>query len=135
MCGITLSGIAKFCSICKAQRVQIEFQTRFKEKAAQPQSENYLLKGAVINGFLIHANSCCRVGRQIQETVNATMFNVGDGNGIWYLIGAALVFFMQCGFAMVETGFTRAKNAGNIIMKNLMDFCSVRLHLYFSASV
>ncbi len=42
---------------------------------------------------------------------------------IWYLIGAALVFFMQCGFAMVETGFTRAKNAGNIIMKNLMDFC------------
>ena len=42
---------------------------------------------------------------------------------IWYLIGAALVFFMQAGFAMVETGFTRAKNAGNIIMKNLMDFC------------
>ncbi len=42
--------------------------------------------------------------------------------GVWYLIGAALVFFMQCGFAMVETGFTRAKNAGNIIMKNLMDF-------------
>ena len=42
---------------------------------------------------------------------------------IWSLIGAALVFFMQCGFAMVETGFTRAKNAGNIIMKNLMDFC------------
>ena len=41
----------------------------------------------------------------------------------WYLIGAALVFFMQAGFAMVETGFTRAKNAGNIIMKNLMDFC------------
>ena len=60
---------------------------------------------------------------KIQETVNATMFNVGDGNGIWYLIGAALVFFMQCGFAMVETGFTRAKNAGNILMKNLMDFC------------
>ncbi len=42
---------------------------------------------------------------------------------IWYLMGAILVFFMQCGFAMVETGFTRAKNAGNIIMKNLMDFC------------
>ena len=41
----------------------------------------------------------------------------------WYLIGAALVFFMQAGFAMVETGFARAKNAGNIIMKNLMDFC------------
>ena len=43
--------------------------------------------------------------------------------GIWFLIGAALVFFMQAGFAMVEAGFTRAKNAGNIIMKNLMDFC------------
>lgn len=44
-------------------------------------------------------------------------------NTIWVLFGAALVFFMQAGFAMVETGFTRAKNAGNIIMKNLMDFC------------
>ena len=42
---------------------------------------------------------------------------------IWFLVGALLVFFMQCGFAMVESGFTRAKNAGNIIMKNLMDFC------------
>ena len=42
---------------------------------------------------------------------------------IWVLLGAAMVFFMQAGFAMVETGFTRAKNAGNIIMKNLMDFC------------
>ena len=42
---------------------------------------------------------------------------------VWYLLGAILVFFMQGGFAMVETGFTRAKNAGNIIMKNLMDFC------------
>lgn len=47
----------------------------------------------------------------------------GVSLGIWFLIGAALVFFMQSGFAMVETGFTRAKNAGNIIMKNLMDFC------------
>lgn len=53
----------------------------------------------------------------ISETVGAEVF------GIWFLIGAALVFFMQAGFAMVETGFTRAKNAGNIIMKNLMDFC------------
>ncbi|WOC31556.1 MULTISPECIES: ammonium transporter [Caproicibacterium] len=44
-------------------------------------------------------------------------------NTIWTLVAAALVFFMQAGFAMVETGFTRAKNAGNIIMKNLMDFC------------
>ncbi len=43
--------------------------------------------------------------------------------GVWFLIGAALVFWMQAGFAMCEAGFTRAKNAGNIIMKNLMDFC------------
>ena len=47
----------------------------------------------------------------------------GEVFSVWFLIGAALVFFMQCGFAMVESGFTRAKNAGNIIMKNLMDFC------------
>ena len=53
----------------------------------------------------------------IQDAVGTQVF------GIWFLIGAALVFFMQAGFAMVETGFTRAKNAGNIIMKNLMDFC------------
>ena len=42
---------------------------------------------------------------------------------VWFLIGAALVFWMQAGFAMVEAGFTRLKNTGNIIMKNLMDFC------------
>ena len=47
----------------------------------------------------------------------------GEVYGVWFLIGAALVFWMQAGFAMVETGFTRAKNAGNILMKNLMDFC------------
>lgn len=51
--------------------------------------------------------------------------------GVWFLIGAALVFFMQCGFAMVESGFTRAKNAGNIIMKNLMDFCIGALMFIF----
>ena len=55
--------------------------------------------------------------QQIVDFINENMF------GIWFLIGAALVFWMQAGFAMVETGFTRAKNAGNIIMKNLMDFC------------
>jgi len=47
----------------------------------------------------------------------------GEVYGVWFLIGAALVFWMQAGFAMCESGFTRAKNAGNIIMKNLMDFC------------
>jgi len=54
---------------------------------------------------------------EMMEVVNGQIF------GVWFLIGAALVFWMQAGFAMVETGFTRAKNAGNIIMKNLMDFC------------
>ncbi|SCW70229.1 ammonium transporter, Amt family [Ruminococcaceae bacterium YRB3002] len=53
----------------------------------------------------------------VLQTVNEQIF------GVWFLAGAALVFWMQAGFAMVETGFTRAKNAGNIIMKNLMDFC------------
>ena len=57
--------------------------------------------------------------------MNGSIFTAIADNvfGVWFLIGAALVFFMQCGFAMVESGFTRAKNAGNIIMKNLMDFC------------
>ena len=49
---------------------------------------------------------------------------------IWVLLGAALVFFMQAGFAMVETGFTRAKNAGNIVLKNLMDFAIGSLVFY-----
>ena len=53
----------------------------------------------------------------IQEASGAQIF------AVWFLIGAALVFWMQAGFAMVEAGFTRAKNTGNIIMKNLMDFC------------
>ncbi|MGN0353184.1 MAG: ammonium transporter [Roseburia sp.] len=54
---------------------------------------------------------------EIMQVVSDNVF------GVWFLIGAALVFWMQAGFAMVEAGFTRAKNAGNIIMKNLMDFC------------
>ena len=54
---------------------------------------------------------------EILESVNGIVF------GVWFLIGAALVFWMQAGFAMVEAGFTRAKNTGNILMKNLMDFC------------
>ena len=55
--------------------------------------------------------------QEVTEQTNKTVF------GVWFMIAVALVFFMQAGFAMVETGFTRAKNAGNIIMKNLMDFC------------
>ena len=57
------------------------------------------------------------MAEEIMEVLNGQVF------GVWFLIGAALVFWMQAGFAMVEAGFTRAKNAGNIIMKNLMDFC------------
>ena len=53
----------------------------------------------------------------IKEAVSTEVF------AVWFLAGAALVFWMQAGFAMVEAGFTRAKNTGNIIMKNLMDFC------------
>ena len=55
--------------------------------------------------------------QEIMDAISSQTF------GVWFLIGAALVFWMQAGFAMVETGFTRAKNAGNIIMKNLMEFC------------
>ena len=54
---------------------------------------------------------------EMMSLINSEVF------GVWFLIGAALVFWMQAGFAMVEAGFTRAKNTGNIIMKNLMDFC------------
>ncbi len=54
---------------------------------------------------------------EIMKAIDSEVF------GVWFLIGAALVFWMQAGFAMVESGFARAKNAGNILMKNLMDFC------------
>ena len=64
---------------------------------------------------------CKRTGGNVMEDVLKTMHE--QIFGVWFLAGAALVFWMQAGFAMVETGFTRAKNAGNIIMKNLMDFC------------
>lgn len=59
----------------------------------------------------------CYMSKEVIQYINDNLY------GVWYLIGAALVFWMQAGFAMVEAGFTRAKNAGNIIMKNLMDFC------------
>ena len=44
-------------------------------------------------------------------------------NTCWVLVAAFLVYFMQAGFALCEAGFTRAKNTGNILMKNMMDFC------------
>ncbi len=63
---------------------------------------------------------------ELSEEIMSTIVDSATGNiltSVWFLMGAALVFWMQAGFAMVEAGFTRAKNAGNIIMKNLMDFC------------
>ena len=57
------------------------------------------------------------MSEEIMELLTGQVF------GVWFLIGAALVFWMQAGFAMCEAGFTRAKNTGNILMKNLMDFC------------
>ena len=57
------------------------------------------------------------MAQEILDAINSEVY------GVWFLIGAALVFWMQAGFAMCEAGFTRAKNSGNIIMKNLMDFC------------
>ncbi|MGM0508932.1 MAG: ammonium transporter, partial [Fusobacteriota bacterium] len=62
----------------------------------------------ILSNFIYAAESAS----QVQENLNWT----------WTLIAAAMVFLMQAGFAMVEAGFTRAKNAGNIIMKNVMDF-------------
>lgn len=55
--------------------------------------------------------------QEILQAINDNIF------AVWLLIGVILIFWMQAGFAMVEAGFTRAKNSGNIIMKNLMDFC------------
>ena len=62
----------------------------------------------------------------VQEAVSGEVF------GVWFLIGAALVFWMQAGFAMVEAGFTRAKNTGNIIMKNVSDFLDVKYSSRFT---
>ena len=78
--------------------------------------------------FFIIFSIAERMEEKIMDELTNAISEMGialtsDVWGVWFLIGAALVFFMQCGFAMVETGFTRAKNAGNIIMKNLMDFC------------
>ena len=64
-----------------------------------------------------------RMEEKIMDAKEIIQAATDSSFAIWFLIGAGLVFFMQAGFAMVETGFTRAKNAGNIIMKNLMDFC------------
>ena len=59
-----------------------------------------------------------------QEALNKAVESItGDMGALWITIAAVLVFFMQAGFTLVEVGFTRSKNAGNIIMKNIMDLC------------
>ncbi|MFQ5901209.1 MAG: ammonium transporter, partial [Thermodesulfobacteriota bacterium] len=63
------------------------------------------------------------VSPTVEGNVEAIKSVQTNADYVWTLVAAALVFFMQAGFAMVETGFTRAKNAVNIMMKNLMDFC------------
>jgi Amt family ammonium transporter len=81
---------------------------------------SFFFAGAFAAFFLVPSGNffCLPFGEGVlMEEVSGLVF------GVWFLIGAALVFWMQAGFAMVETGFTRAKNTGNIIMKNLMDFC------------
>ena len=62
-------------------------------------------------------------GKESNMTTDIMQAVDGEIFAVWFLIGAAFVFWMQAGFAMCEAGFTRAKYAGNIIMKNLMDFC------------
>ena len=76
-----------------------------------------MLKVQLMHPFSFQNKGEIIMQNELLQAVDSEVF------AIWFLIGAALVFFMQAGFAMVETGFTRAKNAANIIMKNLMDFC------------
>ena len=76
-------------------------------------------------GWLFNCTDPCKGIKREEKVMTEEILKAVDGElfAVWFLIGAALVFWMQAGFAMVETGFTRAKNAGNILMKNLMDFC------------
>ena len=82
----------------------------------------------VVPLFLLKREACKRIRieqRERRNCMSEEILSAIDSSvfGVWFLIGAALVFWMQAGFAMCEAGFTRAKNTGNIIMKNLMDFC------------
>ena len=70
--------------------------------------------------LLLLATTCAAYAQASDPTPASVQKNADI---LWTMVAACLVFFMQAGFAMVETGFTRAKNAGNIMMKNLMDFC------------
>ena len=93
------------------------YNPRHKSKGAlRKLKAPLLLCAATCHGIKLFGRGG-KIMEEMMEVLNGQIF------GVWFLIGAALVFWMQAGFAMVETGFTRAKNAGNIIMKNLMDFC------------
>ena len=82
---------------------------------------NTLLFAVLAVGALA-APSFAQDGAGVAEALATAEKAVAGVDFVWTLVAAFLVFFMQAGFAMVETGFTRAKNAGNIMMKNLMDF-------------
>ena len=86
--------------------------------------QNRSAEGASAAWFWM-VTKCAREENEKMTTELTELFQTLHGEifGVWFLAGAALVFWMQAGFAMCEAGFTRAKNAGNIIMKNLMDFC------------
>lgn len=106
-------------SVGKGAREDILVPLFFYQPGNQVSSlhnEVYSMKRWSMPVFLFRGGNEMNVN-DILTQANSNMFS------IWFLIGASFVFFMQAGFAMVETGFTRAKNAGNIIMKNLMDFC------------
>lgn len=96
----------------------------FSEKPPQNAAECDAMQWGIDAGVPGVSHFLCYEEEEEIIMTEEVMSFVGDNVfGVWFLIGAALVFWMQAGFAMVETGFTRAKNAGNIIMKNLMDFC------------
>jgi len=83
------------------------------------------MKKTAMLALLVSAIGCINPGALFAESVEEVLtLHQNSMDMIWLIIAASLVFFMQAGFAMVETGLTRAKNASNIIMKNLMDFCT-----------
>ena len=93
------------------------FLYELREKCFHGMQSRSALKSGFCIPFYVLKGGNEMTEELLLSTINDNIF------AVWFLAGAALVFWMQAGFAMVETGFTRAKNAGNILMKNLMDFC------------
>ncbi len=103
--------VVSFCFIGKTFEVLAVFRKDLRNVIKQNNPE-------------IGRGRAMRIGINKEEHIMEIMSMIDEKVfGVWFLIGAALVFWMQAGFAMCEAGFTRAKNTGNIIMKNLMDFC------------